>query len=528
MTRAAHFLLALSLVGGCDKKDETKSDDGDGGGDGAPAAVGGKGDSAPRSKKRAQVRGKLKLPDAVPASAAGVLAVRVPKTMFDSFVGVDPMGVLGEDVDTLKKELDGYFKDRLGITFTDAETIVAFVDDKGSFGVVLIGVEGEPKGEKVGTEFGVDVFKFADEELRVAAKGDLLIMGNEDTVKAALEANDDDDKALNETDLGELVEDESDGASVVVAVDVARAPKDLRRQLPPQLSVDRALMSLGNDGLRVLLEGDEKVLAELSGLMAAGMTEVISEIERQKRRAMGAEDADEVVEGAFAIIGLHYMRRVQKAIVPKIDGNRLTIEVPMVTGDPAVLASIAGMGAAIAIPATVKYARRAKTAEARVQLAKMFDAASAFFNEEHVSRGAIGILGGPPPAATAAHKCPNNGDLEGEAGITPPLSVDCNDGPGGRCVPSVGGGGPGYYDMSMWTDNDVWNGLNFQQEQAHYFHYNFKWKNSDTGFGDCQFTTQAFADLDGDGVYSTYERSGAADVHGVNAAAGLYIDKETE
>ena len=39
---------------------------------------------------------------------------------------------------------------------------------------------------------------------------------------------------------------------------------------------------------------------------------------------------------------------------------------------------------------------------------------------------------------------------------------------------------------------------------------------------------QAFGDLDDDGIYSTFERSGAADMSGVNAAAGLYIDNELE
>jgi hypothetical protein len=32
----------------------------------------------------------------------------------------------------------------------------------------------------------------------------------------------------------------------------------------------------------------------------------------------------------------------------------------------------------------------------------------------------------------------------------------------------------------------------------------------------------------GRGVWSTYERAGAADENGVNAAAGLYIDNEVE
>jgi len=82
--------------------------------------------------------------------------------------------------------------------------------------------------------------------------------------------------------------------------------------------------------------------------------------------------------------------------------------------------------------------------------------------------------------------------------------------------------------MALWTDNAVWSGLNFQMEQAHYFHYNFVASNLGTGYGECQFTSQAFGDLDNDTQFSTWERSGAADENGVNAAAGLYIDREVE
>lgn len=185
------------------------------------------------------------------------------------------------------------------------------------------------------------------------------------------------------------------------------------------------------------------------------------------------------------------------------------------------LVAMAGIGAAIAIPAFTKYMRRSKSSEARVQIAKMFDAASAYFNEEQV----------PPPgvALLATHGCPNDGRASGTAGVTLPLSVDCSAGPGGHRLPKVGGGKePGDYDMRLWLENPVWNSLNFQMEQARVFHYDFKWTNSGTGFGNCQLTAQAFGDLDGDGVWSTYERSGAGDQHGVNAAAGLYIDQEVE
>ncbi|WP_323137465.1 type IV pilin protein [Paraliomyxa miuraensis] len=197
-----------------------------------------------------------------------------------------------------------------------------------------------------------------------------------------------------------------------------------------------------------------------------------------------------------------------------------------------IVVAILGILAAIAIPALTKYMRRSKTSEARVQIAKLFDAASAYFNEEHVDRGQVQVIGaGGAISALAPHRCPHRvGEETGQsqADVTPDFAIDCNDGPGGRCVPAQGGGGPGYYDMTDWADNPVWNALNFQQEQAHYFHYNFQASNSGAGFGSCQFTAQAFGDLDADLVYSTYERSGAADENGVNAAAGLYIDQEVE
>ncbi len=198
-----------------------------------------------------------------------------------------------------------------------------------------------------------------------------------------------------------------------------------------------------------------------------------------------------------------------------------------------IVVAILGILAAIAIPALTKFMRRAKTSEARIQLAKLFDGTSAFFNEEHVERGQIALLGAGGNIATVApHRCPVVDPTQTSGKADPlytPNAVNCNDGPGGHCVPGVGGTGPGAYDLSEWSNNRVWNDLNFQQEQAHFFHYNFVAANGDTtGYGNCMFTAQAFGDLDNDGVLSTFERSGSADFNGVNGAAGLYIDNEVE
>jgi len=197
-----------------------------------------------------------------------------------------------------------------------------------------------------------------------------------------------------------------------------------------------------------------------------------------------------------------------------------------------IVVAILGILAAIAVPALTQYMRRSKTSEARVQLAKMFDATAAYFSEEHVERGEVQLIGqGAAVTDLSPHRCPHqSGEATGasQAQVTPNMGIDCNEGPGGRCVPAQGGGGPGYYEMTQWTNNPVWSGLNFQQEQAHFFHYNFVASNTGTGYGACQFSAQAFGDLDDDDVFSTYERSGAADENGVNAAAGLYIHQEIE
>jgi hypothetical protein len=262
---------------------------------------------------------------------------------------------------------------------------------------------------------------------------------------------------------------------------------------------------------------------------AAGSFQLGDELEI----AMAAELSDEAAAKAL-----------YDAIAPKLDeAKKLAVEqgLPQKSADSLELAvdgavltakMSVDLGPLLAssTAAFTQYMSRSKTSEARVQIAKLFDAASSYFNEEHVSRADVAIIGaGGALPEVAPHSCPNDGSSVGETGITPPLSVDCSKGPGGRCIPVEGEpSGAGAYSMGLWTDNPVWNALNFQQEQSHYFHYNFKWANKGEGFGSCQFTAQAFGDLDGDGVYSTYERAGAADEYGVNAAAGLYIHQDVE
>jgi type IV pilus assembly protein PilA len=191
-----------------------------------------------------------------------------------------------------------------------------------------------------------------------------------------------------------------------------------------------------------------------------------------------------------------------------------------------IVVAILGILAAIAIPALTKYMRRSKTSEAKINIAKLFDGTSAFYNSENVERGKVGLLAsGGAKSNLAPHRCPTlaAGDTT-SAVITPALNQNCNAGPGGRCQPALTGG---TYNLTEWTNNNVWNSLNMVMEQGHYYHYGFKAKNTGS-YGNCQFTAQAFGDLDDDAIFSTFERAAAASKDGITAAAGLYINQEVD
>ncbi len=185
--------------------------------------------------------------------------------------------------------------------------------------------------------------------------------------------------------------------------------------------------------------------------------------------------------------------------------------------------AILGILGVLAVAELTTLSRRGKTEEAVRGLADMFNGVAAHFNEQRPDYGAPGL----PP-----HRCPHpvGEPFVGEQAPTPPLDLRCADGPGGRCTPRQGADGPGTYDLTAWTQNPVWQAINFRHTGGHYFHYSYRFRNIVTpdGHGACEFTVRATADLDGDGVWSVYERSGYADRTGVKADEGLRISHPLE
>lgn len=184
---------------------------------------------------------------------------------------------------------------------------------------------------------------------------------------------------------------------------------------------------------------------------------------------------------------------------------------------------ILGILVVLAIQELTTMSRRSRTEEAVRGIADIFNGVAANFTEARPDYDATGL---------PTHRCPHReGEaLRGEVQPTPPLSTRCSEGPRGRCTPVMGADAPGTYDLAAWTADPVWLAIGFRHTGGHSFHYSYSYQNIPTpdGHGACEFTVRATADLDGDGVYSVYERSGHADSTGVRADPGLRIANPLE
>lgn len=170
---------------------------------------------------------------------------------------------------------------------------------------------------------------------------------------------------------------------------------------------------------------------------------------------------------------------------------------------------ILGVLAAVAIPAFIKYIRRAKTSEAEDKISEMFRSAVSYFDQEQVSRGANADALVPqfprdegPSPATCATACAGNAD--------------------GRCDPAT-------YNISLW-DTPTWQALNFAISDRHYFVYSFDSTNVTTERGEgATFTARAEANLDDDTICSTFERAAIVNSNGdVQGSRGIYRNLPTE
>jgi hypothetical protein len=166
-----------------------------------------------------------------------------------------------------------------------------------------------------------------------------------------------------------------------------------------------------------------------------------------------------------------------------------------------------GLVGALVVPSLGEYIAKAKTSEASRETQALLSA-----------------------ALTVRERTGSCESLLGEAGPTPALSVSCHAGAGGRCRPVAGPPeGPGEYASAVWSEDRIWSVLDYRPVTegtgSHRYHYAFTAELVQDG---CRVRARALGDLDGDGVFSTYEREATIGADGSQTVAPMRIEQADE
>jgi type IV pilus assembly protein PilA len=162
-----------------------------------------------------------------------------------------------------------------------------------------------------------------------------------------------------------------------------------------------------------------------------------------------------------------------------------------------IVVAIIGILAAVAIPSFVKYMRRSKTSEALMNLRKMYDGAVAYYVGEHADAN-MQIQSRQFPAS---------------APPTPSLAT----------ITALGGNK--YQSQPSEWKQGGWIALDFMVSDPQYFSYSFTASGLFTG---ATAKMIANGDLNGNGVYSWFERDCQGSQDGVQGGSGLYSVNEVE
>lgn len=160
-----------------------------------------------------------------------------------------------------------------------------------------------------------------------------------------------------------------------------------------------------------------------------------------------------------------------------------------------VVVAIIGVLSAIAVPAFMRNARKAKSSEAIVNIRKLYGASRSYIIEEHFTQGGT-IL---PPQFPVTE-------------LATPLTACCGN-PNGKCMAT----------STTWTA-PTWQALQFSLDDPHYFQYEYESTGAVSAGTTSRFTVRALGNLDCDATRSTFEMFGewSSIDHDVHGSAGLY------
>ncbi len=163
-----------------------------------------------------------------------------------------------------------------------------------------------------------------------------------------------------------------------------------------------------------------------------------------------------------------------------------------------IVVAILGILAAVAIPAFIKYMKRAKTAEATQNLKAMHDGAISYYGGEHATSGLTAVL---------YNKC-----LPKSTALTPATIAKAK---------------KNMATKDLFTSPE-WKALNFQVGDDYYYSYQFVNSAAGCNVSAATITLEAQGDLDGDGTTSLFKRWMEVSADGIRAVGGYYKQNPLE
>jgi type IV pilus assembly protein PilA len=163
-----------------------------------------------------------------------------------------------------------------------------------------------------------------------------------------------------------------------------------------------------------------------------------------------------------------------------------------------IVVAILGILAAVAIPAFLNYMRKAKTSEATLNIDRIYQGGVTYFEAEHVPRGTSGTI--------LQHCLPAKADWTPDS---TPSSQKYN----------------AATTETDWSSNETWKAIDFAMGDNHYYAYEFDnlaGTEPITASGSA-FNSSAMGNLDGDDVYSLFERAADITPEGkIRGSSGVY------
>ncbi|HVK84092.1 MAG TPA: hypothetical protein VM513_08290 [Kofleriaceae bacterium] len=400
----------------------------------------------------------------VPGNAAAIGFVDLDKPPW-TFVTGGVMPLADATRTTLDKELREYIDRYVGLDVSKLQYAVGFISGPPAGGAVLLKTIGGTLKLPGATDFEGAKLWVIDDVL-VATKGDLVVLGKDDAVRAAIETLAGKRKSVTAENkaLVDWLHAETQGAVFGFA---AIVPKGL--PLPPQVAgLQRTAVSIGRGGVRAVIDGEDAAISSIQKIIDEAFAMALGEVQRAHDAAIAGDIPPP--EGAFAIIASAYAKDYAAKLKPRREGNRLVASLDLAAGgggEMMTVVSVVGILSAVAIPAFMSYMKKSKVSETALQLNKLGKNLKVVYAESSTF-----------PV--------------GDAPLTPAES--CCNGPNHKCAG----------DPSAWIQIPMWRELDFLIDEPHLFQYRY---HSDGKTA----VVEAIGDLDCDGNTITYRLEATSD-----------------